>query len=106
MQSQDPDQQRNLLLAVVLSMAVLLGWQLFYAAPRLKDEQARLRAQQQQSQTTAPKGTATEPGAKAPITEGAVPGIGPDAGAVARGLAQVFAAACRSRRRRSGARSP
>ena len=29
MKSQDPDQQKNLLLAVVLSMAVLLGWQLF-----------------------------------------------------------------------------
>ena len=77
MQSQDPDQQRNLLLAVVLSMAVLLGWQMFYAAPRLKEEQARLRTQQQQQQATAPKGTATEPGAKAPVVEGAVPGSTP-----------------------------
>ena len=51
MKSQDPDQQRNLLLAVVLSMAVLLGWQLFYAGPKMKEEQARQRAQQELSQT-------------------------------------------------------
>ena len=50
MKSQDPDQQRNLLLAVVLSMAVLLGWQLFYAGPKMKEEQARQRAQQELSQ--------------------------------------------------------
>jgi YidC/Oxa1 family membrane protein insertase len=33
--------QRNLLFAVILSFAVLLGWQYFFAAPRLQDEQAR-----------------------------------------------------------------
>ena len=41
---QDPDQQRNLLIAVVLSMAILLGWQLFYAGPKMKEEQERQRA--------------------------------------------------------------
>ena len=43
---QDHENQKNLLLAIVLSVAVLLGWQFFYAAPRLKEEQdrqARLR---------------------------------------------------------------
>lgn len=47
MKSQDPDQQRNLLIAVALSMAVLLGWQFFYAGPKLKEEQARQQAQQE-----------------------------------------------------------
>ena len=35
MSSQDPDSQKNLLLAVVLSMLVMLGWQYFYAGPQL-----------------------------------------------------------------------
>ena len=76
MKSQDPDQQRNLLLAVVLSMAVLLGWQLFYAGPKMKEEQARHRAQQEltQQQPGAAKDAAapTTPGAPAPAT-GACP---------------------------------
>jgi YidC/Oxa1 family membrane protein insertase len=80
MQSQDPDQQKNLLLAVVLSMAVLLAWQLFYAGPKMKvEEQARQRAQQQQSQTAKPPATAPTAGAKAPsaVPEGTVPGAAP-----------------------------
>ena len=79
MQSQDPDQQKNLLLAVILSMAVLLGWQLFYAGPKI----AREKAQQEQSQTVKPgqpgTSTATDSGIKAPVAtpEGAVPGTAP-----------------------------
>jgi len=37
----DQDGQRNLLLAIVLSVAVLLAWQVFYAGPRLKEDQER-----------------------------------------------------------------
>src|SRR5947207_3353808 len=77
MQSQDPDQQKNLLLAVILSMAVLLGWQLFYAGPKLHQDQARQHAQQEQSPTVKP-GTSTDSGIKAPTTsEGTVPGSAP-----------------------------
>ncbi|MFA5898598.1 MAG: membrane protein insertase YidC [Hyphomicrobium sp.] len=70
MQSQDPDQHRNLILAVVLSMAVLLGWQFFYAGPKMKEEQARLRAQheltqQPQAAKELPQ-AATGPGTSAP----------------------------------------
>ena len=72
MKSQDPDQQRNLLLAVVLSMAVLLGWQLFYAGPKMKEEQARHRAQQELTQQQPAAKDAATPGASAPAT--AVPG--------------------------------
>jgi YidC/Oxa1 family membrane protein insertase len=64
---QDPDQQRNLLIAVVLSMAVLLGWQLFYAGPKMKEEQARQRAQQElvqkQQEAAKPASPAATPGA-------------------------------------------
>jgi YidC/Oxa1 family membrane protein insertase len=75
MQSQDPDQQKNLLLAVVLSMAVLLGWQLFYAGPT---EEARQRTQEQQSRTATPPANTTAPdsGIKAP-PQGTVPGAAP-----------------------------
>jgi YidC/Oxa1 family membrane protein insertase len=81
MQSQDPDQQKNLLLAVVLSMAVLLAWQVFYAGPKMKEDQARQRVQEQHSPTATPQGKApaTESGIKAPaaVPEGTVPGAAP-----------------------------
>ena len=49
--SQQPD-QKNLLLAIVLSMGVLLLWQYLYAGPKLKEEQERLaRAKQTTSQS-------------------------------------------------------
>jgi YidC/Oxa1 family membrane protein insertase len=53
MQSQQPESQKNLLLAIALSAAVLMAWQYFYAGPKLKEEQARLEKlkQQQISQT-------------------------------------------------------
>jgi YidC/Oxa1 family membrane protein insertase len=71
---QDPDQQRNLLLAVVLSMAVLLGWQLFYAGPKLRDEQARLKAQQELTQQPgASKKEAPTPASPSATAPGAPP---------------------------------
>jgi YidC/Oxa1 family membrane protein insertase len=72
MQSQQPDQQKNLILAIVLSMAVVFSWQYFYAGPKMKDEQERLKRLQVQSQ---PAGTV----AGAP---GSVPGA-PGAAAIA-----------------------
>jgi len=43
----DQENQKNLLLAIVLSLAVLLAWQFFYVAPRQEQErQARLRQEQ------------------------------------------------------------
>ncbi|MBC7831979.1 MAG: membrane protein insertase YidC, partial [Hyphomicrobium sp.] len=76
MKSQDPDQQRNLLLAVVLSMAVLLGWQLFYAGPKMKQEQARQRAQQELTQKEVTTPDQAKPSAAAPAPGTAVPGTG------------------------------
>jgi YidC/Oxa1 family membrane protein insertase len=73
MQSQDPDQQKNLLIAVALSMAILLGWQIFYAGPKMEQQQARERAKQEQTQTSAP---AEETRSESPVAmpKGAVPG--------------------------------
>ena len=70
-QNQTPENQKNLLLAIVLSMGVLLLWQYFYAGPKLKDEQDRLkRAQQTQGTQTVP-GTTQAPGVPAqPATPG------------------------------------
>jgi YidC/Oxa1 family membrane protein insertase len=49
---QDKDNQKNLLLAIVLSVSVLLAWQLLFAGPKLKEEQERrARSQQEQTQT-------------------------------------------------------
>ncbi len=79
MQTQQPDNQKNLLLAIILSVGVLLGWQYFYAGPKLKDEQERLKRTQQQEQTVpqkdpatgvpsvqTPSGSVPAPGAQAP----------------------------------------
>ena len=38
--------QKNLILAIVLCVGILLGWQLFIEGPRLAEEQARLAQQQ------------------------------------------------------------
>ena len=95
MKSQDPDQQRNLLLAVVLSMAVLLGWQLFYAGPKMKEEQARQRAQQELTQKEGATPDAAKPPTVAPAPGAAVPGAGaatPAPTVFARRLHQSFAA--------------
>lgn len=62
MRSQQPDSQNNLLLAVILSMAVLLGWQFFYAGPKMREEQARRQAETQQQ--------AAKPSAEAPSAQG------------------------------------
>ncbi len=74
---QDQENQKNLLLAIVLSVAVLLAWQFFYAGPKLKEEQERqARIRQEQAQTK-------EPPAGAPKTApDAAPGKVPQQGTV------------------------
>ncbi len=53
--NQDPETQRNLLLAIALSLAVLIGWQFLYVAPRTKLEQEQRQLQQQAAKQTAPQ---------------------------------------------------
>jgi YidC/Oxa1 family membrane protein insertase len=85
MQTQQPDNQKNLLLAIILSIGVLVGWQVFYAGPKLKEEQERLRRSQQTAEQTrpgappiAPSAPPAEPGASAPpIAPSAPPAVAP-----------------------------
>jgi YidC/Oxa1 family membrane protein insertase len=80
---QDQDNQKNLLLAIVLSVGVLLAWQAFYAGP---NQERRQRVQQEPSQgkehagSPAAPGSATQPGA-------AVPSAAPLAAAATRDAA-------------------
>jgi YidC/Oxa1 family membrane protein insertase len=68
----DQDNQKNLLLAIVLSVSILLVWQVFYAGPKLKEEQERRqRIQQQQTQTK------DQPGAPTAAAPEAAPGAVP-----------------------------
>jgi YidC/Oxa1 family membrane protein insertase len=67
---QDPESQRNLVLAIALSLGVLLGWQFLYAGPRAKAEADRLeqvRLQQAKSAPAPVSGGVTLPGATAPV---------------------------------------
>lgn len=67
--------QRNLIMAIVLSVSILLGYQIFVEAPRMEQQRALLEAQkaQETEQTIAPgtPGAASIPGA---------PGVPPAAG--------------------------
>ncbi len=58
------ENNRNIILAIVLSMVVLFGWQFFVAGPQME------RAQQQ-AQLAAEQAAATDPGLATPATPGA-----------------------------------
>ncbi len=78
---QPPEQQKNLILAITLSMAVVFGWQYFYAGPKMKDEQERLKRLQAQSQSTSATPGGTAVGAPGQV---AVPGAIAPAAALTR----------------------
>jgi YidC/Oxa1 family membrane protein insertase len=60
-------EQRNLLLAIVLSMVVVFGWQYLVGTPQLQQEQARQAELQKQQQTKQPAaGPQAAPGATTP----------------------------------------
>ncbi|MEO0671946.1 MAG: membrane protein insertase YidC, partial [Pseudomonadota bacterium] len=79
MQTQDPNQTKNMLLAVILSIGVMVAWQILYANPQLEQERERQRrlAEQQQSQTVG-----QQPGQTAPTAGAPTPGVTPGAGGV------------------------
>src|ERR1700687_561804 len=56
------ENNRNLLLAVLLSALVLFGWQYFIAGPKMKEEQARQSHQAQQVKPDTPQGAPSVPG--------------------------------------------
>ena len=85
----NPQDQNNLLFAVILSLAVLLGWQYFFAAPKVREEQARkefsreVETQRSGGQTQGPPGVAAPQDAQSkpqtpPAGQGAIAPISRD----------------------------
>jgi len=65
-------EQRNLLLAVVASIAILLGWQFLYEGPRMEQQQAAQKAARQAGASSNPAGQAGATAApEAPGSDGA-----------------------------------
>lgn len=66
----DKDTNKNLILALVLSLGVLIAWELFYGLPKMREQQAQQELAQQQA--------TTETGAPAAPTpsDGAIPSPG------------------------------
>ena len=58
--------QKNTILAIVLSAIVLIGWQYFFGLPQMEKQrqeaQRKIQQQQQQQTQPAPSGTPTQPG--------------------------------------------
>ena len=76
--SQRPDDQKNLLIAVVLSVAVMLGWQFFYAGPQMKAQQEKAQREKVAQQEAAKAAGENPAAATAPATPGAtLPGAQP-----------------------------
>ena len=67
--------QKNMLLAIVLSAIVLIGWQIFFGLPSMQQQQ---KQQQQQTQTPVPQ-PGVQPGTPAPNAQPA-PGTQPTPG--------------------------
>jgi YidC/Oxa1 family membrane protein insertase len=88
------EDNRNLLLAITLSVVVLLGWQFFYGVPQMeKQKQIAQQNQQTQTQTVPPGSTAVpgptslpgQPGATVPAAVPATPAVETREQALARG---------------------
>ena len=79
------ENNRNLILAMVLSVAVLFGWQAFVIAPREADETARIEAEQARLEASRPQTPTVAgqpvPGAVpgSPATPGTIPTVAPTA---------------------------
>ena len=70
------ENNRNLILAMVLSIAVLFGWQALVVAPREEAERARIEAEQARIQATRPQQPTVEgqPGAPGSVATTIAPG--------------------------------
>src|SRR5947209_18297806 len=76
---------KNTIIAIVLSAIVLLGWQYFIGMPQMEKQrqEAQLKQQQQQQQAPAPGG-GPAPGATPAPTTTPAPGTAPAPGTVAQ----------------------
>ncbi|HEV7257465.1 MAG TPA: membrane protein insertase YidC [Bosea sp. (in: a-proteobacteria)] len=78
------EDNRNLLLAITLSVVILLGWQFFYAKPQMeKQQQIAQQNQQAQSQSAPAPGAAPAPSNVPAQTATTAPGAAPAAAVVA-----------------------
>ncbi|MEK9646227.1 MAG: membrane protein insertase YidC, partial [Alphaproteobacteria bacterium] len=68
-------EQRNLILAIVLSVSILLGYQVLVEGPRMEQERALREAQKAQETTQTTQ--APQPGVAVPPGAPAAPGIAP-----------------------------
>ena len=78
----DKDTNKNLILALVLSLGVLIAWELLYGLPKMREQQRQAEIAQQQQQTQTETGTPAAPAspdAAVPAPDGAVPQPGADA---------------------------
>src|SRR5437016_921626 len=69
--------QKNTILAIVLSALVLIGWQFYFGLPQM-DKQKQIQQQQAQERSQQPPPTPQQPGTTAPQTP-AAPGTAPQA---------------------------
>jgi YidC/Oxa1 family membrane protein insertase len=91
------EDNRNLLLAITLSVVILLGWQFFYAKPQMeKQQQIAQQNQQAQGQPAPGTGVAPSPSAVPGQSATTVPGAAP-AAAVAATRDQALALSPRVR---------
>jgi YidC/Oxa1 family membrane protein insertase len=86
--------QKNLVLAIVISVVILLGYQMFFEKPRREEQQTQQQSQQQQAgqqqPVQAPQAASGQPGAApavpgAPVSE--MPQLGVDTSGVVGGSA-------------------
>src|SRR5438045_6930222 len=68
--------QKNLIVAIVVSLAILLGFQYFYELPRMRAQQEAQQAQQAQ-QAPAPAGQTGQAGLPTPAVPGTAPATAP-----------------------------
>jgi YidC/Oxa1 family membrane protein insertase len=97
--------QKNMFVAIALSIAILLGWQFFYEKPKLEKQQALIEEQRLDDEARLKAGGSQIPGPQNPDATGAIPpvtnpvtgspGLGPNLDAA--GLAQGIAGAAASR---------
>ena len=69
--------QKNTILAILLSALVLIGWQFYFGLPQM-DKQKQIQQQQAQERSQQPPPTPQQPGTTAPQTPPA-PGTAPQA---------------------------
>src|SRR5882757_9289809 len=64
---------RNTILAVILSGLVLIGWQVFYNIPQMEKQRAQSQLQSELVKPTNPAGSTTTPSAAPSTSPGAAP---------------------------------